>query len=162
MNFQTMNKQRKFVLIAALIGVVSMFLSWGKIALFGYAAGSFKGMDIPYSFVPLLCFIGCGILAYLGDQTLNVKITNWFIILICGALSALFAIWKFASMPTGVSAGLGIYLAILAAAGVLVAAFMFRAPEDNIKSGFDSLKKDINSKMNNPNPPNSGNPNPPL
>ena len=33
MNFQTMNKQRKFVLIAAAVGVISMFLPWISIFL---------------------------------------------------------------------------------------------------------------------------------
>ena len=33
MNFQTMNKQRKFVLIAAAIGVISMFLPWISISI---------------------------------------------------------------------------------------------------------------------------------
>ncbi len=45
--------------------------------------------------------------------------------------------------------GLGIYIAALAAIGVLlIAAYMFRSPTDNIKDSFNTLKKDIESKMN--------------
>ena len=33
MNFQTMNKQRKFVLIAAAVGVISMFLPWVSVSV---------------------------------------------------------------------------------------------------------------------------------
>ena len=43
MDFQTMSKQRKFVLIAALAGVVGMFLPWYSFSVFG-ASGSINGM----------------------------------------------------------------------------------------------------------------------
>ena len=85
-------------------------------------------------------------------------------------MATLFTIWKFVDMPDGVTTGFGIYLAILSSLGVLIAAFIFRSPTDNIKGGFDSLKKDINTKMNSgntgPDTTNTGsttnNPNPPL
>jgi len=170
MDFQTMNKQRKFVLIAAVIGMISMFLPWGKISLFGYTAGSFKGTDVEYSFIPIACFIVSGLMAFMGNQKQTLTTTNWFITIICGAVATLFTIWKFVDMPDGVTTGFGIYLAILSSLGVLIAAFIFRSPTDNIKGGFDSLKKDISTKMNSgntgPAATNSGsstdNPNPPL
>ena len=148
MDLQTMNKQRKFVLIAAVVGLFSMFLSWGKISLFGYTAGSFKGTDVEYSFIPIACFIISGLIAFWGNQKQTLTTTNWFITLICGAVATLFTIWKFAAMPEGVTTGVGIYLAILSSLGILIAAFIFRSPTDNIKGGFDSLKKDISTKMN--------------
>lgn len=37
MNFQTMNKQRKFVLIPAAAGIISMFLPWVRISVFGFS-----------------------------------------------------------------------------------------------------------------------------
>ncbi len=37
MNFETMSKQRKFVLIAAITGVIATFLPWWSFATFGYA-----------------------------------------------------------------------------------------------------------------------------
>ena len=46
--------------------------------------------------------------------------------------------------------GFGLYISGLAALGVLIAAYMFRSPTDNIKDGFNTLKKDIESKINTP------------
>ena len=37
MNFQTMNKQRKFVLIAAAVGIISMFLPWISVSVLGFS-----------------------------------------------------------------------------------------------------------------------------
>ncbi len=66
----------------------------------------------------------------------------------------------------GSSLSFGIYLAAIAAVGVVAAAFMFRSPTDTIKGGFDSFRKDIDDKMkntgNNTNQNNPGNTNPPL
>ena len=39
MNFQTMHRQRKFILIAAAAGVISMFLPWVSISAFGMDVG---------------------------------------------------------------------------------------------------------------------------
>ena len=168
MNFQTMNKQRKFVLIAALAGVIGMFLPWYSFSIFG-ASGSINGMH-GNGILVFICFAVAGVMAYLGDQTKNLSSTSWIVTLICGAIAVLIVMWNiFRSSDYGFGSSMtfGIYLAALAAVGVVAAAFMFRAPEDSIKSGFDSLKKDIGTKMNSPNSgtPNSGNtgnPNPPL
>jgi crotonobetainyl-CoA:carnitine CoA-transferase CaiB-like acyl-CoA transferase len=166
MNFQTMSKQRKFVLIAALAGVIGMFLPWYSFSIFG-ASGSINGMH-GNGILVFICFAVAGVMAYLGDQTKNLTSTSWIVTLICGAIAVLIVVWnifKSSDYGLGSSMTFGIYLAALAAVGVVAAAFLFRSPEDNIKSGFDSLKKDIGTKMNNPNNPNSdntGNTNPPL
>jgi len=159
MNFQTMSKQRKFVLIAALAGVIGMFLPWYSFSIFG-ASGSINGMH-GNGILVFICFAVAGVMAYLGDQTKTLPSTSWIVTLICGALAVIIVVWNIirsSDYGLGSSMSFGIYIAALAAVGVVAAAFLFRSPDDNIKSGFDSLKKDINSKMNNP---NSGNTNPP-
>ena len=143
-----MSKQRKFVLIAALAGIISMFLSWGEFSLFGNTA-SVSGLEMQYGFLPLLCFIGAGIIAFWGTQTENLKTSLWFVSLICGAIATLYIIMRLTNMPYGLSASLGIFLAAIAAIGILAAAFLFRSPTDTLKSGFDSFKKDIDEKMKN-------------
>ena len=155
MNFQTMSKQRKFVLIAAAVGVVSMFLPWISVSGFG-ASASVNGMH-GSGILVFLCFAAAGAFTLMGDQTKNLDKTFWMITLIAGALAAVIVIWNLIDASSSVySAHLsfGIYLAALASVGVVVAAFLFRAPTDTIKGGFDSFKKDINDKMNNPNSPN--------
>lgn len=146
MNFQTMNKQRKFILIAAVVGIISMFLPWVRISFFGIStsANGMHGSGI----LVFLCFIGAGVVAFLGDQTKNLDKTFWFIALACGVLASLIMVWNLIDVMGGGMSflSIGFYLAVLAAVAVLLAAYIYRNPSDSIKSGFDSLKHDIEEK----------------
>ncbi|HMK05397.1 MAG TPA: hypothetical protein VK489_14445 [Ferruginibacter sp.] len=146
MNFQTMNKQRKFILIAAAVGIIAMFLPWIKITFFGLSS-SVNGMH-GNGILVFFCFIGAGVAAFLGDQTKSLDKTFWFIALACGALASVIMVWNFIDAMGGGTSylSIGFYLAGLAAVGILLSAYMFRSPADSIKGGFDSLKKDIEEK----------------
>jgi peptidoglycan/LPS O-acetylase OafA/YrhL len=172
MNFQTMNKQRKFVLIAAAVGIISMFLPWISVSVLGFSQ-TVNGMH-DKGILVFLCFAASGIIAYLGDQTKNLDKTMWAVTLIAGALALLMVIWFYFQAtgndnPFGGSfIGFGLYISALAALGILIAAYMFRSPTDNLKDGFNSMKKDIESKINTPankssddKTSNPGNTNPP-
>ena len=124
MNFQTMSKQRKFILIAAVVGIISMFLPWVK--FFGYHLSGMNGIGILIFF----CFVIAGILTLLGDQTKNLDKTSWLTALISSALATLIIAWKIIeasanNMESFLS--FGIYLAALAAIGILASAFLFRS-----------------------------------
>jgi hypothetical protein len=157
-NFQTMSKQRKFVLIAAAVGIISMFLPWisVSVSIFGYTQNtqSYNGMrDI--GILVFLCFIVSGAIAYLGDQTKNLDKTMWGIVLATGALALLCIIGFYsgkssASIMGSSQAGFGLYIAVIAAIGVLVSAYLFRSPTDNIKDSFTSMKQNIQNKLNTP------------
>ena len=150
MNFQTMNKQRKFVLIAAAIGIISMFLPW--ISFFGFNINGMHGSGI----LVFLCFVVSGIIALPGDQTKNLDKTMWGITLIAGAI-ALLIILYFLIDSSGQSNifgsvtgfGFGFYLSGLAAIGILASAYLFRSPTDNLKDSFNGLKKNLENKMGN-------------
>ena len=167
MNFQTMSKQRKFVLISAAVGFISMFLPW--ISVMGVSSAN--GMR-DKGILVFICFVACGVLAYLGDQTKNLDKSMWSITLLAGAIALLFTIWFYFQLSDtfmGVATpGFGLYIAALAAIGVLGSAYMFRSPTDNIKDGFNSIKKEIESKMGNsaggttPPPPPPPPPTPPI
>ena len=152
MNFQTMNKQRKFILIAAAVGIIAMFLPWLKISFFGMNT-SVNGMH-GSGILVFLCFLGAGVVAFLGDQTKNLDKTFWFITLACGALASLIMVWNLIDvLGSGLSfLSIGFYLAVLAAVAVLLVTYIYRNPSDSIKSGFDSLKHDIEEKTKT-NPP---------
>jgi hypothetical protein len=151
MNFQTMSKQRKFILIAAAIGVIATFLPWWTVSVFGFTSSvnGFHEMGI----LSFICFVVAGLMAYLDDQTKNLDKTKWTITLIAGAISTLIILWYILGNNNnslfGATAGFGLYLAGLAALGVVLSAFLFRSPEDNIRGGFDSLKKDLSNRMGN-------------
>ena len=144
MNFQTMSKQKKFVLISAVVGIISMFLPW--FSFFGYRISGMHGIGI----LVFLCFVSAGITTLLGDQTKNLDKTMWLVTLIPAALATLIIIGKIidaSASEIGSLLSFGIYLAGLAALGMLLSAFLFRSPTDNIKDSFESLRNDINSKM---------------
>lgn len=159
-----MNKQRKFVLISAAIGFISMFLPWVSISMLGFSQ-SVNGMH-DKGILVFLCFVASGAIAYLGDQTKNLGKTPWSATLLAGALALLIIIW-FYSQATGSfmgasAIGFGLYIAGLSAIGILASAYLFRSPTDNLKDGFNSMKKDIEDKIaNKGNMPDSSNPSPP-
>ena len=86
MNFQTMSKQRKFILISAAVGIIAMFLPW--VSFFGFSMNGMHGDG----FIVFLCFAGAGVVAFLGDQTKTLDKTFWFIALACGGLASLLMI----------------------------------------------------------------------
>lgn len=64
MDFQTMNKQRKLMLIFSLIGLIAMFLPWVRISFLGMGT-SINGMH-DMGIVIFICFLGCGLLSLAG------------------------------------------------------------------------------------------------
>ncbi len=151
MNFSTMNKQRKFVLISAAIGIVAMFLPWISISMMGYSQ-SVNGMH-DKGILVFLCFAVCALVAYLGDQTKNLEKNSWMIALVAAAIALLMMLWFYSQLSdsmVGTSLlGFGFYIAALAAIGVLLSAYLFRAPSDNLKDSFNSIKKDIEGRLAN-------------
>jgi uncharacterized protein YacL len=138
MNFETMSKQRKMILIAAAIGVIAMFLPWWSLDM-GFVKGSVNGMHSE-GIVVFLCFSGAVALSVMGDQTRNLSSQNWMLALIAGALATLITLITFLNAPPLGDRGFGLYIALLAAAGVLFFAYTNRTAGDTLQSGFDSLK----------------------
>ena len=138
MNLRTMHKQRLFVLIAAVIGIISMFLPWIRISVFGFSrvVNGMHGAGI----LVFLCLVLAGIAAYLGDQTRSLDNTMWMIVLICGGLGTLIMIWNIVHASTTIFKSylrFGIFLTALSTLGVLLAAFFFR-PTSTIEQGNSS------------------------
>src|SRR5438093_10806446 len=101
-----------------------------------------------------LCFVAGGILAILGDQTKNLDKMYWFLTIVCGLVATLLMLWYFID-ASGSYAGsflsFGFYLSAIAAIGMLLATYLYKTPGDSIKSGFDSLKNNIEQKTKNEN-----------
>src|ERR1700712_5016715 len=135
MNFQTMNKQRRFILIASAAGIIAMFLPWVDIFFINLNGMHGRGIFV------FVCFIVAGLIAYIGDQTLNLDKTMWMVTLLVGGIAALIMIITFFDGAKNIFS-YGFYLALLSSIGVVVAAYLFRTPGQDIKSGYDSLKKD--------------------
>ncbi len=157
MNFQTMNKQRKFVLIFAAAGIISMFLPWISVSVFGYSQTENGMHDV--GILTFLSFAVIAVIAYLGDQSKNFDKTMWPVVLIAGAVALLSIIWFYSKANNSIMGssliGFGLYISAVAAIGVLASAYMFRSANDNLKDGLTNLKNEIENKMNRPTPPTS-------
>jgi uncharacterized membrane protein YoaK (UPF0700 family) len=158
MNFQTMNKQRKFVLIFAAAGIISMFLPWISVSLFGYSQTQNGMHDV--GILTFLCFGVIAAIAYLGDQTKNFDKTMWPVVLIAGAVALLSIIWFYSKANDSIMGssliGFGLYIAAITAIGVLASAYMFRSATDNLKDSFTNLKNELENKIKTPAHPTSG------
>lgn len=158
MNFQLLNKQRKFILFFSLIGFIAMFLPWISLSMFG-STQNINGMH-GRGIVVFLCFIAGGLIAVMNDQQKKLDKTMWMVSLIISAL-ALIITFSFYSEAAGSIlgsslVGVGIYLAGMASIGILLSTYIMKAPEDNLNSGFNSLKASMQTKIASFNsPPNS-------
>jgi hypothetical protein len=156
MNFQTMNKQRKFILIAAAAGIISVFLPWATISVglmgdsMSQSANGFRSYGIP----AFLGFAAAAAVALIGDQTKILDKTMWIVSIIAGAISFLFTVLYMLNISSAfggdgglgvvdVGYGFGIWIALVASIGIVASAWMFKNPADDLKGAFDSLKKDI-------------------
>src|SRR5438067_11962991 len=115
MNFQTMNKQRKFILVAAAAGIISIFLPWITVGVFGMSEST-NGFH-SYGVIVFLAFAGAAIVSLMADQTKTLDQIMWMLAMIAGAVSLLFTIIFFTNLSGGygvVQAGFGIWIALIA------------------------------------------------
>lgn len=117
MNFQTMNKQRKWMLIAAAVGVVSMFMPWFKISFLGMGSSQ-NGMH-GNGILVFICFLAGGIIAFLGNQEKSLDRPMWMLAIVASALAAL---------------------------ALLVVTIIFRDKSHNFKEGLNDWKEKIEDK----------------
>lgn len=152
MNFNLMSKQRKFLLISSAVGFISMFLPWVSISMFGYTQSA-NGMH-KEGVVVFLCFVVTGVIAYIHDQQKNLDKTMWTVTLLAGVIALLFTIWYYSEITSTIMGsafvGFGLYIAAIAAIGIILSAYLLRSPTDNLKEGFDSLKDELKNKFASP------------
>ena len=145
-----MNRQRKFILLTAAIGIISVFLPWITISIFGVteSVNGFHGSGV----LVFILFLTTGIITWMGNQDQPLEKNAWFVVLLCGAIALVSAIIKITSSSgsidgeiglPGVGLGLGVWLAIASSAGIILFAWLFKRPADNLKNGFEGLKKSI-------------------
>lgn len=147
MNFQTMSKQRKAILIAAAVGFISMFLPWWSLSLGIFGGGSVNGMHNE-GIVVFLCFVGAAAISLMGDQTKNLTQNNWMSVLIAGAIAVLITLITFFNAPPIGDRGFGLYIALIAAIALVAFTYVNRTAGETLQSGFDGLKGEINRKVN--------------
>ena len=133
------------MLIAAAVGIISLFLPW--VSILGYSVSGMHSWGV----LVFLCFIVAGAIAFMGDQTTNLNQTNWMIALIASGLAALIMVINFLTNLDAMRfLGIGFYGSLIASVALVAMTFMHRSASDSLQGGFDSLKSSLNSKMNSP------------
>ena len=147
MNFGTMDKQRKYVLIVAAVGAIAMFLPFIKIFLVSINGMHGNGVLV------FLCFIGCGIIAFLGDQSRPLEKSMWMIALFISGIGALLMLINFLGSLDVLSVfGIGFYLALATSIILPLILYKYRSRDHTIKDGFDSFRDKLSDsgKTNKP------------
>lgn len=151
MNFQTLNKQRKLILIASAAGIISIFLPWFSAGAFGFSVhiNGFHGWGV----LAFICFMGAAIISLVGDQNSALDKETWFAAILCGALVLISVIITLISSASNsadfgfASAGLGfgIWISLVSGIAIVLSAWMFRNPAHDLKSGFESIKNSVST-----------------
>ncbi|MEO8853113.1 MAG: hypothetical protein ABI359_04995 [Ginsengibacter sp.] len=149
MNFQSLNKQRKFIFFLSVIGFISMFLPWASISLFG-STESVNGMHNK-GIIVFFCFLVAGIISLKDNQQNKLEQTMWMLTLFAGVIALIFTFWFYTEASGSILGssvvGAGNYLAVIAAIGIILSAYLVKAPENNLRDGFNSLKASFQHKL---------------
>src|SRR4051812_49008596 len=127
MNFQTMSKQRKYILIAAAVGIIAVFLPWVTIGAFGMS-DSQNGFH-SYGIVVFLAFAVAIVINILGDQTKTLDQTMWMVALAAGVVGVLFTILFYTDLNGGygvVGSGFSLFVALKGRGGGFGLGWLFK------------------------------------
>jgi len=153
MNFQAINIQRKLMLIAGALGVISVFLPWISVSMMGMSnsLSGFRGTGI----VVFLTFAAAIIVALTGDQSKTLDSKMWLAAIAAGVIALLFTIISFGTISNefgegfgivDAGYGIGIYLALISALGITAVAWLYRNPDYNIQKSISGLKEEFSSR----------------
>lgn len=153
MNFQTLHKQRKFILLSAALGFISIFLPWKTVSAGLFGAGMSDGINGFHGvgILAFLLFIVAGVISVLGTQTSSLDRSSWLAVLASGAVALICVVVNISTTAGSsmgfveLSVGFGCWISLAAAVGIAGSAWLFRSPGDNFKEGLDQLKKNFSS-----------------
>ena len=133
-----MNKQRMFILIAAVVGIAATFLPWIELPM-GSVAGT-KGDG----WITLLLFTISAVLTVLGRRTSSLQGVKLYGVIAPALISGLIALYKIlnfnSSMPdsdnpfalairSSISVGIGLYLVLIAGLAIPAIGYFLRDSE---------------------------------
>ncbi|HVZ97262.1 MAG TPA: SHOCT domain-containing protein [Chitinophagaceae bacterium] len=150
MNFQTLNKQRKFILIASVLGIISVFLPWVSISVFGMSqsVNGFQGWGV----VVFILFIVSLFVSLMGNQTEPLEGTNRLAAVACGIIILFSTIMGIKGSKTSLdgglglvdaNAGIGFILALISGLALVLFSLIFKKSNDSLKKSIEGLKKSI-------------------
>src|SRR5687768_4060987 len=134
-----MHKQRLFIVIASAIGIVSAFLPWAKVSMFGFST-SVNGIDGGDGWISLALFVAAaGITIASGDRKMALEGTMKKAVAGIGAGAAGFMVIEL--LRIGLSwASFGVYFSLLAGAAIMAIPFVVKGDGSMSMPTKDSIK----------------------
>ena len=150
MSYQTMHRQRKLILIAAVVGIISVFLPWITISIFGLSESinGFHGWGI----LVFMLYVAAAVITCLGSRAQALEKNLWLLVIACGVIALFAVIIEITSSSGGLGEepgfadadfGIGVWLTIAASASIVLFAWIFKNPANDLKNGLDGFKKSI-------------------
>lgn len=157
-----MNNQRKFILIAAAVGIIGAFLPWISISagMLGesmtQSANGFHGVGILYCLVLAVA----GVVAFMGDQQALLDKNMRLVVIGAGAVAIIALLVSFSDMhsSTAAAGGFGVvsasisygfYLSAIAGVAVAVIPLVIKAEGESLAGDLAQLKSSVQSMQNN-------------
>ncbi|HYG51259.1 MAG TPA: hypothetical protein VD905_10170 [Flavobacteriales bacterium] len=142
MDFTTMHSQRKFILIAAAVGAISMFLPWFSIFSIHVNGMHNEGILAFFGFVAAIVF------SLMGDQKTEMETRFWMISFLSAALACLIIVISFLRMlGAGFGyMGFGLWIAVAASIFLVYCTLTKKRAGDTLQKGFDALFKQGNKQ----------------
>lgn len=148
--FKSMSKGQQIAAGGGAVAIVATFLPWYSISS-GFGGFSVSGTDFGFGWMGMvLVAAGAGLTVApaLGKTFGNEQVKGEQIALVVAAIGAAMWLYRLASAPFGVSRGIGLYLAIAAAAAV-VAGIVMHMKENGIAmpnaDTFNAAKSSVSS-----------------
>ncbi|MBS1921627.1 MAG: hypothetical protein JST17_15375 [Bacteroidetes bacterium] len=154
MDFKLLNKQRKWVIIGSLAGIISCFLPW-----YNYGIGSINGLN-GLGILVFLFFIICTVIAFMGDYKQHIPSNTWLIVVVAAMINIVivgYYIIRFLTATQGgvaerfggMSFGIGFGIWISAASAILVAltSYLFKSATVNIKDALNAFNGSLKNSM---------------
>ncbi|MBK7129487.1 MAG: hypothetical protein IPM74_06765 [Crocinitomicaceae bacterium] len=137
-----MHKQRLFVVIAAAVGIISAFLPWARVSMFGYSA-SVNGIDGGDGWLSIGLFgVAAGLAIANGDKTKVLEGTMKKAVAGVGAGAAAFMLIELLRIGFEF-ASFGVYLSLLAGIGVMAIPFVIKGDGGFEMPTKDSIKNEL-------------------
>jgi len=161
-----MNNQRKFILIAAAVGIIAAFLPWFSVSvgmagmdMGGTSINGFHGVGILYC----LAIVAAGAVAAMGDQKALLDKNMRLVAIIGGAVSVIALVIWFINMKSSsaeggmamamgavkTSVGYGFYLAAVAALAVTIIPFYIKGADESFAGDLANLKSSVQNIQTN-------------
>ena len=131
--------QKKYMLIAAVVGVISAFLPWASVKAGGFSISA-NGLDGGDGYITIILFAAAGYLTFRNEKSEELSGNNLYMVIGGFGLAGLLGLYDLieadSAMPAGnayasVSIGIGLYLTVLAGLAGAVIPFVLKNKKNN-------------------------------